>query len=119
MGLGSTLKGLTKKMIGYQKMGASVDALQREGKEAASTMSRKQGELVQEDINKLKKAIENNHPQVIQEFVKLNTHNIDIADEDDGYTLLALAVHYGRVEMVEILLKNGADPNIPNAGGKE
>jgi len=106
-------------MIGYQKMGASVDALQREGKEAASTMSRKQGELVQEDINKLKKAIENNHPQVIQEFVKLNTHNIDIADEDDGYTLLALAVHYGRVEMVEILLKNGADPNIPNAGGKE
>jgi len=31
--------------------------------------------------------------------------------DKDGYTLLALAVHYGRVGMVESLLKNGADPN--------
>jgi len=35
---------------------------------------------------------------------------IDMQDKE-GYTLLALAVHYGRVEMVEVLLKNGADPN--------
>ena len=26
--------------------------------------------------------------------------------------MLSLAVHYGRVEIVDILLKNGADPNI-------
>jgi len=31
--------------------------------------------------------------------------------DKEGYTLLALAVHYGRTSMVESLLKNGADPN--------
>jgi ankyrin repeat protein len=32
--------------------------------------------------------------------------------DSNGYTLLSLAVHYGRVEIVDLLLKNGADPNI-------
>lgn len=35
----------------------------------------------------------------------LNLPNID------EYTLLELSAHYGRSSIVEILLKNGADPN--------
>ena len=58
----------------------------------------------------MKKAIENNQPQVIYDFVQFNVQMIDMQDKD-GYTLLALAVHYGRAQMVECLLKNGADPN--------
>ena len=55
--------------------------------------------------------ISDNQHQVIANFVHFNAQHIDLRDEE-GYTLLALAVHYGRVEMVETLLKNGASPNI-------
>lgn len=40
-----------------------------------------------------------------------NNAHIDKRDSK-GYTLLSLAVHYGRVEMVDILLKNGASPRV-------
>ena len=33
--------------------------------------------------------------------------------QDDGYTLLCLATRYGRTNIVEMFLKEGADPNIP------
>ena len=36
--------------------------------------------------------------------------------DSEGYTLLALATHYGRTDMVDILLKNGANPNIQTFG---
>ena len=40
-----------------------------------------------------------------------NSQHVDRKDAQ-GYTLLCLAVHYGRVEMVDVLLKNGASPNV-------
>ena len=39
-----------------------------------------------------------------------NGRLIDLYDKD-GYTLLCRAVHYGRSDIVELLLKAGADPN--------
>jgi len=74
----------------------------------SSAILRKSEKL--QEYNKVKKAIENNRPSVIYDFVQFNVQMIDMQDKD-GHTLLALAVHYGRAEMVEILLKNGADPN--------
>ena len=67
--------------------------------------------MMLKEWNKSKKAVEDNQLQVIGNFVQFNVQHIDKQDEE-GYTLLALAVHYGRVEMVETLLKNGASPNI-------
>jgi len=37
---------------------------------------------------------------------------------EDGYTLLAFATHYGYVNIVDILLRAGANPNIPNSEQK-
>ena len=60
---------------------------------------------------KVRHAIENNNPMVIKDFVQFNVPMINMQDKE-GYTMLALAVHYNRTEMVEILLKNGANANI-------
>ena len=79
-------------------------------KKGASTAARQAEPMVQKEWEKTKKAIEDNQLQVIANFVHFNVQHIDLRD-DEGYTLLALAVHYGRVEMVETLLKNGASPN--------
>jgi ankyrin repeat protein len=78
---------------------------------AASTITRKAEEGVKIEWAKCKSAIENNFLKPISNFVLFNSNHIDRRD-DHGYTLLCLAVHYGRVEMVDILLKNGAAPTV-------
>ena len=35
---------------------------------------------------------------------------------EEGYTMLAYATHHGRVQIVDILLRAGANPNIPTYG---
>ena len=105
------LKLAGKRIMKGKRSIEAIDHLQDIGKKVASTVTRKNEQMMLSEYNKIKKAIENNSPQVIQDFVQFNVQMIDHKDEE-GYTLLALAVHYGRVEMVEILLKNGANPNI-------
>ena len=64
--------------------------------------------------NNLKTAIENNQPQVISDYVQFDGRAVDGQHEDDGYTLLSRATHYGRAEIVEILLRKGsANPSKP------
>lgn len=41
-----------------------------------------------------------------------NSSMVDLQDTN-GYTLLFYATYQGRVEIVDILLRNGANPNIP------
>ena len=66
--------------------------------------------LTEHDSQKLRRAIEVNQPQVIKDFVVATLGGVDLYDKD-GYTLLCRAVHYGRSDIVELLLKAGADPN--------
>ena len=44
-------------------------------------------------------------------FISFHSGEIESVDHR-GYTLLALATHYARVEMVQMLLENGASPNV-------
>ncbi len=69
-------------------------------------------EMKPSEMLRYRQAIENNHEQVIADFIQFNSQFIDYVHED-GCTLLCLATRYGRTNIVEMLLKEGADPNIP------
>ena len=104
-------KTSARRAAGGNKGSQGAGSTEGPGKKSASTAARDAEPMVLKEWNKSKKAIEDNQLQVISNFVHFNAQDIDLRDEE-GYTLLALAVHYGRVEMVETLLKNGASPNI-------
>ena len=70
-------------------------------------------EMKPKEMMKYRQAIENNNEQVISDFIQFNSQFIDYVQDDDGCTLLCLATRYSRTNIVEMLLKEGADPNIP------
>ena len=98
-------------MMARQRGLNAVDKFNDIQVKAASTITRKTEEAVKIQWAKCKSAIENNFSQPIQNFVLFYSQHIDRRDQF-GYTLLCLAVHYGRVEMVDVLLKNGASPTV-------
>lgn len=57
------------------------------------------------------KAIKMNQTSIITEYARNYIHLIDLQDKN-GFTLLAYAVQMGREEIVDILLRNDANPNI-------
>jgi hypothetical protein len=61
--------------------------------------------------NRAKNAIKNNKMMEILNFIQYYCGEIE-SEDHRGYTLLALATHYGRVKMVELFLENGANPNV-------
>lgn len=83
-----------------------------EGNDNKQMLNSKDDGMSEAVSQKLRRAIEVNQPQVIQDFVLYNGRAIDLYDKD-GFTLLCRAVHYGRSDIVELLLKAGADPSKP------
>lgn len=65
------------------------------------------------ELEKVREAIESNHPNGIQDFVQFHARHVNCEFPNIGHTPLTLATHYGRSHMVEILLNSGgANPNI-------
>ena len=78
---------------------------------AGGTVARQTMSTVNKD--KIFRTIVNNQTTILSDFCQYNVLLIDMQN-DDGYTLLAYATHYGYVNIVDILLRAGANPNIPN-----
>jgi ankyrin repeat protein len=89
----------------------TVNKVMESNNQMSQSNSKDEG-MSEQMSQKLRRAIEVNQPQVIQDFVVYNGRAIDLYDKD-GYTLLCRAVHYGRSDIVELLLKAGADPSKP------
>ena len=102
-----------KKVVAVLKMNekTAVFAFRDIAKKAAGTVARQTMTTVNKE--KIFQSIVNNQTTIISDFCQYNVLLIDMQNED-GYTLLAFATHHGCVNIVDILLRAGANPNIPN-----
>ena len=66
--------------------------------------------------SQLKEAIIKNNIPEIQQFLKKDSQLLNFR-MDKGFTLLAQAVIYNKVQIVKILLHAGANASIPNDNG--
>lgn len=64
-----------------------------------------------EDTKRLIQSIVSNSPQAIFDYFHVQSAKIDMQD-GQGLTLLHMATSYGRIHLVDILLRYGANPNI-------
>lgn len=106
-----------KKVIFVLKMNEkkAVFAFRDIAKKAAGTVARQTMSAVNKD--KIFQAIVNNQTTIISDFCQYNVLLIDMQNED-GYTLLAFATHHGYFNIVDVLLRAGANPNIPTSDFK-
>lgn len=80
----------------------------------------KQGQETKEILPQIKTTLlmdAANFPKIIQLLLKKDTSNINAQDNED-WTALMYASGTGKVKSVELLLQNGADPNIVDSKGR-
>ena len=66
----------------------------------------------------LERAVKSDDLKTVREIIKSNPHLVNSSIDSSGNTPLYYVVKKGNIEIVKLLLENGADPNTPDSAGE-